>query len=566
MLEELYIKDFALIYEIRIAFGNGLNIITGETGAGKSIILGALNLLMGSRASTDMIKSGAQRSIVEASFSIGKNTALVEFLKKHALDDDNLVIKREITIEGKGRCYINSQQVPVQLLKEVGSYLLDIHGQNEHQNILDISTHRSILDRYAGLTPMVEDFKKLFHKREELKQKLKSVSLNEEEKNRRLEILKYEIDEIEKAGLRGDQEFDELVSREKILDNAEQLIKDLSGIYGRLQGEEGNIINELSYMEKIIEKHSQYDSDMGKIFNTVQEAFYLLSDAAAEIRGKADAINYSSEEVSATKERIDVLQNIIRKYGPTIQSAQTHLEEIKNEISGIELSSEEERKLRSDIEKTGGELVQRALSLSEMRKKVAADLEKLVQKELGDLGMPDTKLRISIKWLFGPEGEYTGSEPDKKYIIQKNGFDVVEFLLASNDQDALRPLRKTASGGEMSRIMLALKKVIVDSDPVSTMIFDEVDAGVGGRIAEMVGKKLNELSKNAQLFVITHLHQIGGISNPSVSHYKVAKDPQKGTRIHKLSDEQRIEELARMIGGETITQSALDHARSLLNN
>ncbi|MDH4263374.1 MAG: DNA repair protein RecN [Spirochaetia bacterium] len=564
MLDELYIKDFALINEIRIGFGSGLNIITGETGAGKSIILGALNLLMGSRASTDMIKSGAQRSIVEASFTTDKNEGLIEFLQKHAIDDDNLVIKREITVEGKGRCYINSQQVPVQLLKEIGSFLLDIHGQNEHQNILDISSHRSILDRYAGLTLFVNEFKKLFYKREELKQKLKSVSLNEDEKNRRLEILKYEIDEIEKADLKGNQEFDELAVREKVLDNAEQLIKDLAGIYDRLLGEEGNIVNELSYMEKILEKHSQYDPDIEKIFNSVQEAYYLLSDSAGEIRAKADSINYSPEEVNSIKERIDVLQNIIRKYGPTVESAQSHLEEIKNEISGIELSSDEERQLRNNIEKLSNELIERALSISETRKRVAADLEKLVQKELADLGMPDTKIRISIKWVFGPDGEYVGKEPEKKYMIQPAGFDVIEFLLASNDQDVLRPLRKIASGGEMSRIMLALKKVIIDSDPVSTMIFDEVDAGVGGRVAEMVGNKLNQLSKNAQLFVITHLHQIAGLSNPSVTHYKVIKDIQKGTRIQKLTEDQRVEELARMIGGETITKSALDHARTLL--
>jgi len=564
MLEELFIKDFALINEIRIGFGKGLNIVTGETGAGKSIILGALNLLMGSRASTDMIRSGAQRSIVEASFDAGKNAAVEEFLKKHALDDDNLVIKREITVEGKGRCYINSQQVPVQLLKELGSFLLDIHGQNEHQNILDISTHRFILDRYAGLNSQVDDFKKLYHKREELKQKLKSVSLNEDEKNRRLEILKYEIEEIEKAGLKGSQEFEELSAREKVLDNAEGLIKDLAGIYDRLLGEEGNIVNELSHMEKVLDRHAQYDPDIEKIFSSVQEAYYLLSDAAGEIRAKADSINYSPDEVETIKERIDLLQNIMRKYGPGIDDALNHLEEIRNEISGIELSSEEERTLRGDIDKLSGQLLEDALSISETRKRVAAELEKLVQKELADLGMPDTRLRISIKWVYGPDGEYAGKEPDKKYIIQQSGLDVVEFLLAANDQDVLRPLRKIASGGEMSRIMLALKKVIIDSDPVSTMIFDEVDAGVGGRIAEMVGNKLNELSKNAQLFVITHLHQIAGLSNPSVSHYKVIKDPQKGTRIQKLSEDQRVEELARMIGGETITATALDHARTLL--
>lgn len=564
MLEELYIKDFALIHEIRIGFGNGLNIITGETGAGKSIILGALNLLMGSRASTDMIKSGSPRAIVEASFAPRENKGLLELLEKNAFDTDILILKREITAEGKGRCYVNSNQVPVQMLKEIGSYLLDIHGQNEHQNILEISTHRSILDRYAGLDEKVDAYKKSFLKREELKQKLKSVSLNEEEKNRRLEILKYEIEEIEKAQLKGNQEFEELSAREKVLDNAEQMVKDLSGIYSRLQGDESNMVNELSFMEKVLEKHSQYDSDIEKIMSSLKEAYYLVSDGASGIRNKVESVNYSEQEVMEIKDRMDCLQNILRKYGPTIEDAQNYLDSIKNEYSGIELSSEEEKLLRTEIEKMRVDLVSSAVAISQIRKKTAAELESLVEKELTDLGMPDTKIRISIKWQFGPDGEYTEKEPDKKYILHPHGLDTVEFLLASGRDEVLRPLRKIASGGEMSRIMLALKKIIIDSDPVSTMIFDEVDAGVGGRIAEMVGKKLKELSGNAQLIVITHLHQIAGISQPSVSHYKVLKEADKGTRILKLNQEQRLKELARMIGGETINKSAMDHAKSLL--
>ncbi|MDH4201180.1 MAG: hypothetical protein OEV66_12520, partial [Spirochaetia bacterium] len=497
---------------------------------------------------------------------LDNNDSLREFLHKHAFDTDTLILKREITIEGKGRCYINSQQVSVHMLKEVGSYLLDIHGQNEHQNILDISTHRSILDRYAGITKEVEEFKKIFLKREELKQKLKSVSLNEEEKNRRLEILKYEIDEIEKAGIKSISEFEELAAREKVLDNAEQLMKDLSGIYARLQGEEGNLLNEISFMQKTLEKHSQYDADIEKIMNSVQEAWYLLSDVSASVRDKADSINYSEAEVADLKDRIDILQAIFRKYGPAVENVMAHLEENKNEFAGIELSSEEEKVLRGEIDRLSQMLISRAVLISEKRKTSASTLETLVQKELADLGMSDTRIRISIKWQYGADGEYAGKEPDKKYIIQVHGLDTVEFLLASSAQDNLRPLRKIASGGEMSRIMLALKKVIIDSDPVSTMIFDEVDAGVGGRIAEMVGKKLKELSANAQLIVITHLHQIAGNSTPLVSHYKVIKDAQKGTRIQKLNQEQRVEELARMIGGEKITASALDHARTLLNS
>lgn len=564
MLEELYIKDFALIHEIRISFHRGLNIITGETGAGKSIILGALNLLLGSRATTDMIKAGSARSIVEASFDISKNEKLLELLYESGIEvDGSLIIKREITTEGKGRCFMNAQQTPVALLKEAGRFLVDIHGQNEHQNILNIATHRSILDRYAGLSEKTGEYGALFQEREELKQKLKSVSLNEEEKNRRLEILSHEIKELEEARLDDPRELDELVVREKVLDHAETLVRDFSELYSMMQGEEGSMLSRLSYVERVLEKDCAYDESINDILTTIRESYYQLSDAASEIRSRADAVSLDPEEVQAVKERIDLLQGVLRKYGPGVEEARRHLEEARNEYSGIELSSEEENKLRERIASLGDSLVERAREISKRRKEAAGRLEEMVAVELADLGMKESRVRVSIKWQFAPDGEIEGDEPGKKYVLHSFGLDVVEFMMGSGE--TLRPLKKIASGGEMSRVMLALKKIIVESDPVGTMIFDEVDAGVGGSIAEAVGVKLASLASSAQVMVITHLHQVAAGPAAESTHYVVSKDPAKGTSIRRLGEKQRIEELARMIGGAEITESALEHARSLLN-
>jgi len=567
MLTELYIKDFALIQELRINFSKGLNLITGETGAGKSIILGALNLLLGSRATTDMIKSGAARSVVEGSFEVPSSSELNHLLDEKGLREENmLVLKREITIEGKGRCYVNSQQVPVTLIRDIGRYLVDIHGQNENQNILYSSMHRAILDRYAGIGSRVEKFQTIYKRRDVLMQKLQSVSLNETEKNRRMDLLRHEIKEIEAADLKSDNELDELVTREKLIDNAEGMVRDLSGVYQLLHGEERSILSEVSYIEKILEKIMRYDESIVDVVNPLREASYLLEDVASLVRDKADAVNLDPEEMQIVKERIDLLQNLVRKYGPEISDVKAYLEKAANELSGIELSSDEERKLREEIQGITSALLKEAVEIAVIRKKSAKQLELNIEKELKDLGMMDSTIRISIKWEFGEKGEYLSPDDGKKYIINPYGLDTIELFMSSGADETLRPLRKIASGGEMSRIMLAIKKVIIDSDPVSTLVFDEVDTGVGGRIAEAVGKKLASLSNNAQVFVITHLHQIAGMSPRGTAHYKVVKDFEKGTRIQNLNYDQRVQEVARMIGGETITDSAMRHAQELLGS
>lgn len=601
MLESLTVKDFALIRELNIQFGPHLNLITGETGAGKSVILGALSLVLGYKATTDMIRSGAKRAIVEAVFAMPPDTragakALRQLLAEQGLDDDEgtLILRREIGIEGKGRSFVNARQVPSSVLRDIGRFLVDIHGQNEHQNILSVEQHRAILDRYAHLGELVAEMRKLHRAREEARQKLSSVALSEEDKARRLDILQHEIRELEAARIDDVREIDELIAREKSLANAETLVRDLNSIYDALHGEDGFLARAGS-IERMLETDSQYDDSLASILTQFREGYYALEEIARAVRSKAETYSLDPEELEAMRERIGLLQQVVRKYGRGaagaesdytggLERAKAYLEKARNELAGIELSSGEEARLRKEIDALNAQMKDKALYLSEKRRLASLELEQKVQAELKALGMEETQIKVSIRWEYSDEGTVTqevpardakggGSgeravtqdvSPDKKYVIAPTGLDIVEFLMASSARETLRPLRKIASGGEMSRIMLALKKVIIETDPVYTMVFDEVDAGVGGRIAEAVGRKLANLSLSSQVIVITHLHQIAGMSPNEVRHFKVVKDKENGTRIMRLSKEQRLQEVARMIAGENITESALEHARALL--
>lgn len=565
MLNELYIKDFALIKELRIAFGSRLNIITGETGAGKSILLGALSLVLGAKATTDLIRSGAARALVEGVFIPDKNSVLWALLREKGVttDEEYLILKREISIEGKGRSFINSQQIPVALLREVGSFLIDIHGQNEHQNIVHTKTHRDILDRFASATELAEKIQKLHQENEESKQKLSSVSLNEKEKFRRMEILRHEINEMEKAELKDSRELEELIQQEQSLDNAEAILKDLSSVYNALSESDDSLLKQMAQMDRLLENNVDFDPELLDMLNNFREAVIILEEVSSQVRRKAERINLNPEELMIIKERIDLLQKIYLKYGPNFEDIISSLEKNKNELTGIELSDEEASRLRKQIQRLEEELKKLAAELSEKRKAAAKILEQSVKDELKFLGMSETQIRVSMKWELNPKGIFRREE--KNYNIFSFGLDIVEFLMASSANETLRPMRKIASGGEMSRIMLALKMILAKSDPVATMVFDEVDAGVGGAIADKIGQKLNLLSQNAQVIVITHLHQIASLNGQGVRHFKVMKDNTGGSKIFQLSHDQRIKELARMLGGENITNSAMQHARSLLN-
>ncbi|HNL54763.1 MAG TPA: hypothetical protein PKI36_10175, partial [Turneriella sp.] len=407
--------------------------------------------------------------------------------------------------------------------------------------------------------------------------KLSSVTLSEDDKARRLDILQHEIAELEAARIDDVREIDELIAREKSLANAETLVSDLNSVYEALSGE-GGFVPRGGSIERMLETDSQYDESLAAILTQFRESYYALEEIARQVRSKAESYSLNPAELEEMRERIGLLQTVARKYGGRgpagakegdyavgLEKAKAYLEKAKNELTGIELSSGEEARLRKEIDSLNAQMKDKALYLSEKRRLASLELEQKVQAELKALGMEETQIKVSIRWEYADDGTVTqDSSPDKKYVIAPTGLDIVEFLMASSSRETLRPLRKIASGGEMSRIMLALKKVIIETDPVYTMVFDEVDAGVGGRIAEAVGRKLAGLSLSSQVIVITHLHQIAGLSPNEVRHFKVSKHKEDGTRITRLSKEQRLQEIARMIAGENITESALSHAKALL--
>ncbi|HNN00735.1 MAG TPA: AAA family ATPase, partial [Turneriella sp.] len=472
MLESLTVKDFALIRELNIQFGPGLNLITGETGAGKSVMLGALSLVLGYKATTDMIRSGSKRAIVEAAFAMPPDTrsgarALRQVLADQGLDDDegSLILRREISVEGKGRSFVNARQVPSSVLRDIGRFLVDIHGQNEHQNILTVEQHRSILDRYAHLGELVAEMRKLHRAREEARQKLSSVTLSEDDKARRLDILQHEIAELEAARIDDVREIDELIAREKSLANAETLVSDLNSVYEALSGE-GGFVPRGGSIERMLETDSQYDESLAAILTQFRESYYALEEIARQVRSKAESYSLNPAELEEMRERIGLLQSVARKYGGRgpagakegdyavgLEKAKAYLEKAKNELTGIELSSGEEARLRKEIDSLNAQMKDKALYLSEKRRLASLELEQKVQAELKALGMEETQIKVSIRWEYADDGTVTqDSSPDKKYVIAPTGLDIVEFLMASSSRETLRPLRKIASGGEMSRI------------------------------------------------------------------------------------------------------------------
>ncbi|HNJ66781.1 MAG TPA: AAA family ATPase, partial [Turneriella sp.] len=375
MLESLTVKDFALIRELNIQFGPGLNLITGETGAGKSVMLGALSLVLGYKATTDMIRSGSKRAIVEAAFAMPPDTrsgarALRQVLADQGLDDDegSLILRREISVEGKGRSFVNARQVPSSVLRDIGRFLVDIHGQNEHQNILTVEQHRSILDRYAHLGELVAEMRKLHRAREEARQKLSSVTLSEDDKARRLDILQHEIAELEAARIDDVREIDELIAREKSLANAETLVSDLNSVYEALSGE-GGFVPRGGSIERMLETDSQYDESLAAILTQFRESYYALEEIARQVRSKAESYSLNPAELEEMRERIGLLQSVARKYGGRgpagakegdyavgLEKAKAYLEKAKNELTGIELSSGEEARLRKEIDSLNAQM------------------------------------------------------------------------------------------------------------------------------------------------------------------------------------------------------------------
>lgn len=551
MLSNLQIENIAVIKSASIDFENGFNVMTGETGAGKSIVIDSLNAILGERTSRELIRSGADSASVCAEFQNVGDNVKNELEKLGIEKDDTLIVSRKLTPDGKNVCRINGMPATVSMLKALGVQLVNIHGQLDNQSLLSPETHCSFIDKLAGSGRELNEFKELYSLYIKKENELKSLNTDVNEKNRRLDILNYQIEEIQKADIRPGEK-DELTEKLGFLRNAEKVLDLLHTAYAALNGD-GEMPGAADIAADAASKllsAADYSSDFTETANGVNDAAMNLSAYTEELRDKIYSLDYDPNETERAEERLDVIYRLSQKYGDSEEDILAYLENAEKERDALSFSDERAEQLRAETEKAYNEALTAAKKLSEIRieagKKFSADVE----RELEFLDMPSVKFIVN----------------DSVGELYENGIDNIEFLLSANAGEEPKPLSKIASGGELSRIMLAIKCVLSELDDIDTLIFDEIDSGVSGRAALKIAAKMKELSKTHQVICVTHLAQIAAFADEHKLISKEEKDGRTYTCIASLDYNGRKYELARIMGGLTVTQSILNSAEELLSS
>lgn len=551
MLSNLQIENIAVIKSASIDFENGFNVMTGETGAGKSIVIDSLNAILGERTSRELIRSGADSASVCAEFQNVGDNVKNELEKLGIEKDDTLIVSRKLTPDGKNVCRINGMPATVSMLKALGVQLVNIHGQLDNQSLLSPETHCSFIDKLAGSGRELNEFKELYSLYIKNENELKSLNTDVNEKNRRLDILNYQIEEIQKADIRPGEK-DELTEKLGFLRNAEKVLDLLHTAYAALNGD-GEMPGAADVAADAASKllsAADYSSDFAETANGVNDAAMNLSAYTEELRDKIYSLDYDPNETERAEERLDVIYRLSQKYGDSEEDILAYLENAEKERDALSFSDERAEQLRAETEKAYNEALAAAKKLSESRieagKKFSADVE----RELAFLDMPSVKFIVN----------------DSVGELYENGIDNIEFLLSANAGEEPKPLSKIASGGELSRIMLAIKCVLSELDDIDTLIFDEIDSGVSGRAALKIAAKMKELSKTHQVICVTHLAQIAAFADEHKLISKEEKDGRTYTCIASLDYNGRKYELARIMGGLTVTQSILNSAEELLSS
>ena len=551
MLSNLQIENIAVIKSASIDFENGFNVMTGETGAGKSIVIDSLNAILGERTSRELIRSGADSASVCAEFQNVGDNVKNELEKLGIEKDDTLIVSRKLTPDGKNVCRINGMPATVSMLKALGVQLVNIHGQLDNQSLLSPETHCSFIDKLAGSGRELNEFKELYSLYIKNENELKSLNTDVNEKNRRLDILNYQIEEIQKADIRPGEK-DELTEKLGFLRNAEKVLDLLHTAYAALNGD-GEMPGAADIAADAASKllsAADYSSDFTETANGVNDAAMNLSAYTEELRDKIYSLDYDPNETERAEERLDVIYRLSQKYGDSEEDILAYLENAEKERDALSFSDERAEQLRAETEKAYNEALAAAKKLSEIRieagKKFSADVE----RELAFLDMPSVKFIVN----------------DSVGKLYENGIDNIEFLLSANAGEEPKPLSKIASGGELSRIMLAIKCVLSELDDIDTLIFDEIDSGASGRAALKIAAKMKELSKTHQVICVTHLAQIAAFADEHKLISKEEKDGRTYTCIASLDYNGRKYELARIMGGLTVTQSILNSAEELLSS
>ena len=544
MLDRLMVKDLALIEKSVVEFGPGLNILTGETGAGKSILLGSIQLALGQKANKDMIRHGSEQALIELSFSLEeeKEAALKELEEDLEIEEGSLIIRRKIS-EKKSENRVNDLSVTLAKLREISGELLDLHGQHEHHSLLKEGAHLAILDSFMTRRggSVLSEVKEAYENYREKKKKVEAYSIPEEERKRELDFLQFELEELSSANLKPGEE-EQLSKDYAVYENRDRL----KSLLLRVQEELAD--RDFHGPVKNLEEAVTFDESLKNVLDTAYELEAVGEDCLRAVEHYLDHSEMDEEKFFLLGERLDTIRSLMMKYGGTEEKALAALSQKEERLRFLTDYEKEKALMEEALARSEEELREKAERLSLERQKTAKELEERIQQEMQELGFLDTRFTFRF---------------EKKKEISEKGFDEVESYVSLNPGEPLRPLREVGSGGELSRIMLSIKTVLADTDAVPTLIFDEIDTGISGRTAEKVGEKLEKIAKNHQVILITHLPQIAAKAD---RHFLIEKNVQEGktkTEIHALNEEASVKELARLLGGEELTEAALQNARSL---
>ena len=545
----LHIENIAVIEEADITFDQGFNALTGETGAGKSIVIDAMGAVLGQRTSRDLIRTGANKAFVSALFTGVPALPVLEDCGV-AAENGELLLQREIYADGKNVCRVSGRPLTVAQLRKIGGALLNIHGQHDGQQLLDEEQHGAYLDSFGKVEKELADYTACFEAMEATRKKLKSLQMDEAEKERRMDSLKFQIGELERAQLKPGEE-EELDRRRNLLKNGEKFMTAIQGAVWNLTGgdEGGGAVSALREAAGAVSGAKNLDDRFSQLHERLENLYSEAYDVAETLRDMEDAFDFSPHELDELEGRADQLYRLKKKYGPTVEEMLEYLEQRKEELDQIAFASDTAARLEKQLEKDRKQTMKSAGVLSQARKAAAKQLEERIQDELRQLDMP--KVRFAIC--------FAEKEPDA------TGIDTVRFLMSANVGEELRPINKVASGGELARIMLALKNVLAENELIGTLVFDEVDTGVSGRAAQKVAAKLAQVSRGKQVLCVTHLPQLAAMAD---THFSVEKGESGGrtyTKVLRLDREQRKQELARLTGGEHLTKAMLDGAGELLD-
>ncbi|NKB67037.1 MAG: DNA repair protein RecN [Candidatus Latescibacteria bacterium] len=563
MLVRLYIKNFALIEEVEIEFGAGLNVITGETGAGKSILLGALNSILGGSVNADLVRSGADKCIVEGLFEFASGDPVEGRLEAVGaeLDDGQLIVRRDIGAGGRSRAYVNGLGTSLKALKEIGSVLVDLHGQHEHQSLLNVNLHATFLDDFGALGKGRQQVRQAYRQQRQTQNALERLLTERQQLVREEEMRQFQLQEIRTLDPQVGEE-ERLEGELRVLGNRETLVALASQLYERLYQAEGSVVEQLGQDRRNMANLVEGDPGLNELGEAFEGLIYGVEDLASSLRAYAQNTDRDPGRLDQLNERLDGLRRLKKKYGGTLEDVAEFGRHLAQQESRAEDLDQEIAQRQAELADQRGAFAHACLRLSAQRQRQGQRLARAVDKGLKGLGMAQAHLTVAL--VPAEEEEGLVERDGKRWRAGEEGMEKVEFYIAANAGEGPRPLARIASGGEISRIMLALKEVIAENDTVATLVFDEIDVGISGRIAAAVGKKLEGLAQSHQTIVITHLPQIASMAH---RHFSVRKRLVRGrtvTEVVALEEAERTEEIAHLLAGETVSDTARQHAQEML--